>query len=112
VASGVNNAVARAASLLAVAAIPPLAGLTGDAYANPGRFLSGFRHAVVTASVMLLLGAALTFFTVRDDALEEASEEAEPQCQTHCAVGAPPLEPGREPDRDPAARRESPQKYP
>ena len=35
IASGVNNAVARAGGLLAVAAIPVLVGLTGDAYANP-----------------------------------------------------------------------------
>jgi hypothetical protein len=35
VASGVNNAVARAASLLFVAAIPPLAGLTGNAQSHP-----------------------------------------------------------------------------
>ena len=45
-ASGVNNAVARTASLLAVAAIPVLAGLTGNAFEEPGRFDDGFRAAM------------------------------------------------------------------
>ena len=49
-ASGVNNAVARAASLLFVAAIPPLAGLTGDAQAHPAVFLHGFREAILVSS--------------------------------------------------------------
>lgn len=95
VASGVNNAVARAASLLAVAAIPPLAGLTGDSYTHPAAFVTGFRHAVITAAAMLGLGALLAFFTIRDDALSAAPDSAEPQCKSHCAVGAPPLEPDR-----------------
>lgn len=95
VASGVNNAVARAASLLAVAAIPPLAGLTGETYTHPAAFASGFHHAVTVAAMMLGLGAVLTFFTIRDDALSVAPSGAEPQCRTHCAVAAPPLEPDR-----------------
>jgi hypothetical protein len=37
VASGVNNAVARAAGLIAIAAIPVIAGLTGDTYTDPVR---------------------------------------------------------------------------
>ena len=41
-ASGVNNAVARAAGLLWIAALPPLTGLTGAAYTNPVQFQSSF----------------------------------------------------------------------
>ena len=38
IASGVNNAVARAAQLLAVAALPVAVGLSGDDYAEPAAF--------------------------------------------------------------------------
>ncbi|MEW2359761.1 MFS transporter [Spirillospora sp. NPDC029432] len=111
VASGVNNAVARAAGLLAVAAIPPLTGLTGDAYENPAVFSDGFRTAMPLCAALLVAGAVLTFLTVGDDVLRAAPEETEPQCRMHCAVGAPPLEPDRDQappapasDPDPSAR--------
>ncbi|MEV6771644.1 MFS transporter [Nocardia sp. NPDC051030] len=95
VASGVNNAVARAAGLLAVAAIPPLVGLTGDAYTNPGDFANGFRMALIICVVLMVAAAILTVFTVRDDALRTAPPSAEPLCKFNCPVAAPPLEPVR-----------------
>ncbi|WUI03637.1 MFS transporter [Spirillospora sp. NBC_00431] len=98
VASGVNNAVARAAGLLTVAAIPPLAGLTGDAYDDPGEFSHGFGIAMAVCAVMLAAGAVLSFLTVDDDALRDQSGEAvEPECRRHCGVGAPQLQPDQEP---------------
>lgn len=101
VASGVNNAVARAAGLLAVAAIPPLAGLTGDAFNNPADFSHGFRLAMITCAALLALGAVLSFLTVGDDALRTPSgEPVEPECRRQCGVGAPQLQP--EPEAVPA----------
>ena len=44
IASGVNNAVARAGSLLAVAALPVAVGLSGDAVRRPGRLRRRLRE--------------------------------------------------------------------
>jgi EmrB/QacA subfamily drug resistance transporter len=93
VASGVNNAVARAAGLLAVAGIPPAVGLTGTAYNDPGVFNAGFHRAMLIAAVLLLVGAVVTFLMVHDDVLR-ADATASPECDFNCPVGAPPLEPG------------------
>lgn len=101
VASGVNNAVARTAGLLAVAAIPPLVGLTGDAYENPAEFSRGFEAAMVTCAALLAAGAVLSFLTVDEAALRTPSgEQVEPECRTQCGVGAPQLQP--EPETVPA----------
>ena len=45
VASAVNNDVARAASLIAVAILPALAGISGDSYLHPAALAHGFREA-------------------------------------------------------------------
>lgn len=73
-ASGVNNAVARTGSLFAVAAIPPLVGLTGNAFENPAVFDAGFKAAMLISAVMMLVSALITFFTITTNVLA-----AEPQ---------------------------------
>ena len=47
IASGINNAVARVAGLLAVAVLPLIAGLTGDKFYDPAAMTDGFRMAMV-----------------------------------------------------------------
>src|SRR5215813_5359778 len=49
VASAVNNDVARAASLIAVAILPALAGISGDSYLHPAALAHGFREAAIMA---------------------------------------------------------------
>ena len=71
VASGVNNAVARAAQLLAVAALPVAVGLSGDDYADPATFSSGFRTAMVVCAALLAAGGAVAWATIRTDTLKE-----------------------------------------
>ena len=53
IASGVNNAVARAGSLLAVAALPVAVGLGGEEYADPQAF-----DAAYGTAMMICAGAA------------------------------------------------------
>src|SRR5712691_1969871 len=64
-ASGVNNAVARAAGLLWIAALPPITGLTGAAYTDPTQFRSSFAQiswicAAAFACAAVLAAAFIT----------------------------------------------------
>ena len=65
IASGVNNAVARAGSLLAVAALPVAVGLSGDDYEDPTTFGAGYRSAMVICAVLLALGGAAGWWGLR-----------------------------------------------
>jgi EmrB/QacA subfamily drug resistance transporter len=68
IASGVNNAVARAGSLLAVAALPVAVGLAGDQYDDPVAFDSAYDSAMVACAVLLLAGGLISWVTIRNPA--------------------------------------------
>ncbi|MEI4270500.1 MFS transporter [Klenkia sp. LSe6-5] len=70
VASGVNNAVARAAQLLAVAALPLAVGLSGDDYARPDAFTDGYALAMRVCAGLIAAGGVVALLTIRSDVLE------------------------------------------
>jgi EmrB/QacA subfamily drug resistance transporter len=61
VASGINNAVARTGSLLAVAALPALVGISGEEYEVPEVFTAGYERAMLTCAVLLFVGGVVSF---------------------------------------------------
>lgn len=88
-ASGINNAVARTAQLLAVASLPVLAGMSGDAFTDSAAFADGFADAMAITAGLSLVGAAVGWFFIRDDVLEATPKPDRVELR-HCGVEAPP----------------------
>jgi EmrB/QacA subfamily drug resistance transporter len=89
VASAVNNDVARAAGLIAVAVLPALAGITGQSYLHPAALAHGFRVSAVISAVFCVAGGVLAALTIRNPA--RAASAAGTPNGSYCALEAPPL---------------------
>jgi EmrB/QacA subfamily drug resistance transporter len=85
VASGVNNAVARTGQLLAVAAVPVVAGFAPGVAVSVDDLLAGFHQVMRAAAATTVVAAAVAFLTVRRP--RAALDHASPW---HCAAGGPP----------------------
>jgi EmrB/QacA subfamily drug resistance transporter len=98
VASAVNNAVARAASLIAVAVLPVAAGITGTVYLHPAALISHFHVAVLIAAAWCAAGGLLAAVSIRNPQRPRKlaagltpppGKDAADSC-AYCAIDGPP----------------------
>ena len=95
-ASAVNNDVARVGSLIAVAVLPALAGISGTSYLHPAELSSGFRSAVLMAGGLCVAAGALAAIGItnppRTSPEGTGGPEAPDQVECfHCALDATPV---------------------
>jgi EmrB/QacA subfamily drug resistance transporter len=96
-ASAVNNDVARIGSLIAVAVLPALGGITGLSYLHPQQLAHGFQRAVLIAGAWCICGGVVAVIGIRNP-VEGAGlrRVRHATALSHCALEATPLQETRE----------------
>ncbi|MGD0984614.1 MAG: DHA2 family efflux MFS transporter permease subunit [Acidimicrobiales bacterium] len=92
IASAVNNYVARVGSLLAVAVLPALAGVSGRSYMHAATFSVGFRKAMIISASLCAMGGAIAAIGIRNttDVRTQQPDNARTG-PVNCALDAPPV---------------------
>ena len=97
-ASGINNATARSAGLLAVAVIPAVAGLSRAAPGDTAALDQGFTVAMVIGAGLMVAAAAVSWFGLGPPGVSASRANALPvHTDPHCGVGGPALHPSDTP---------------
>jgi len=96
IASAVNNALSRLGQMIAVAALPLAAGLSGSAFEDPARMAAGFPVAMTVAAGASFAAALLAWTTISNDVLsrsgtQQVPQELPPSLKRHCPVAGTPL---------------------
>ena len=91
-ASAVNNDVARLGSLIAVAVLPALGGITGASYLHPQALAHGFQQAVLIAGTWCVLGGVVAAIGIQNPRRTPGQPVEVPgEGMLHCALEATPL---------------------
>lgn len=90
-ASAVNNDVARAGGLIAVAVLPAAAGITGAVYRQPVALLHGFHTAMLISAAACAAGGVLAGLTIRNPGRPAAPDGLRPPGGLQCPLDAPPV---------------------
>ena len=98
IASAVNNELSRLGQMIAVAALPLAAGLSGSAFEDPAEMAAGFPVAMTVAAGMSFAAALLAWTTISSDALSRSGtdtrqvlEDLPPSLKRNCPVAGTPL---------------------
>ena len=90
-ASAINNVVARAAGLIAVAVLPFAAGIAGTSALSPRQFAPGFRTAMVIAGIVCAAGGLVAVVLIRNPSGTEPSSPTGAR-RWQCALDGAPVD--------------------